>query len=341
MLLSLLPMTACLDLRTLGGDVPDWSGWPEGDALASDRLRIATWNVELLEAADPVSWPAVIDVLRRIDADVVALNEIDLQEVESVHLLAETLGYPIVRYAPDDAFGEAANAVLSRLEEVETRYPTSADLSGDPDAYDMTRLPVIHTARVPVTGQTLSVVATHLKSGDEGADPFRRLVDAHRSAGAVASVADSDLRVVMGDFNAEIFEIPAGEAEYTELPADLPGSYDLGQDLQQKVDAGLKNDVFAPFLDQGLLLVDARQRDGEFATRPVSGRRLDYMFVNDALAGAWLRSEVFDSRDEALTGIADVGEPVGYNKSNHASDHLPVLIEIKLIAPEAARTLGP
>ena len=73
-------------------------------------------------------------------------------------------------------------------------------------------------------------------------------------------------------------------------------------------------------------------RDGDPATRPVSGRRLDYQFVNDAVMGAWLRSEVFDSRDEELPGIADGADPTSYNDSNHASDHLPVLIEIRLVA---------
>ncbi len=331
LVLLALTVPACVDPRVLGGDAP-WDGWPEGDALVSERVRIATWNVELLDQNDPVSWPAVLGTLRRLDADVIGLNEIDLEATDSVYALADELGFDVVRLPEADQFGEAANAILSRLDDVETVFPTAAELSGDRNASDMTRLPAVYTTTLPVTGQTITIVSQHFKSGITEADAFRRTVDAWRTRQAIAAYADSDMRIVMGDCNAELGEIPDGPPTFTALPADLPGSYRLGADMQAKVDATLVNDSFSPILDLGLTAVDAVQRDGDPATRPVSGRRLDYQFVNDAVLGAWLRSEVFDSRDEALPGIADGGEATSYNDSNHASDHLPVLIEIRLVA---------
>lgn len=85
--------------------------------LIETRLRVATWNVWWRFGPWEERQPAIAETLHRIDADVVAL-----QEVWDVHdgpgqaqLLAEKLGYEYVFVAGLDA-GEAlfGNAVLSR-----------------------------------------------------------------------------------------------------------------------------------------------------------------------------------------------------------------------------------
>jgi endonuclease/exonuclease/phosphatase family metal-dependent hydrolase len=326
----------CTWVPTLDEVDPDWGGWPSGEARQSEPLRIATWNVEGLDAPGSIRFEAVRTILDRLDADVVGLNEIDTVARGNVQSLADALGYDVVVTATDDQFGEAGNAVLARIELIDSELPTAAELSGDPSANDVTRRPVVVTLRVATSGQTLTVVSQHWKSGDlDPIDVFRRNVDGIRTAQAIAAHADSDLQVVMGDVNAELGEVPAGPALFTEVPAGAPFSFRLGSDVAARVAAdGLVNDPFAPLRDVGLVPVGAVQRDGEPATRPESGRRLDYLFVNDAAGGAWPRTEVYNTRHDALPGLADGGDVApGYNSSNHASDHLPVLMEIRVVAP--------
>ncbi|HMV68543.1 MAG TPA: endonuclease/exonuclease/phosphatase family protein [Myxococcota bacterium] len=328
-----LGLGGCSVIPTLDETDPPWDGWPSGDTRESSRLRIATWNVEGLDAPGSIRFEAVRAILDRLDADVVGLNEIDVDARDNVRELAEDLGYDVVVVADDSQFGEAGNALLARIELVASELPTAAELSGDPSAFDVTRRPVVGTFRVPVSGQSLTVVSQHWKSGDfDDIDVFRRSVDAIRTAQAIGRHLAADMRVVMGDANAELGLVPAGPERFTSQPPGAPFSFRLGSDVADLLAGdGLLNDAFGPIEAQGLSAIGAVQRDGEPATRPDSGRRLDYVFVNDAVAGSWVRSEVYNSRHDALPGIADGGDPVGFNDSNHASDHLPVLVELRVV----------
>src|SRR5215218_2818720 len=85
--------------------------------LIETRLRVATWNVWWRFGPWAERQPAIAETLRRIDADVIALQEVwDVDDgTGQSEALAEALGYEHVFASGFDA-GEASfgNAVLSR-----------------------------------------------------------------------------------------------------------------------------------------------------------------------------------------------------------------------------------
>jgi endonuclease/exonuclease/phosphatase family metal-dependent hydrolase len=85
--------------------------------LIDTRMRVATWNLWWRFGPWKERQPAIAETLRRIDADVIALQEVwDVDDGPGQsEALADTLGYEHVFAAGFDA-GEAAfgNAVLSR-----------------------------------------------------------------------------------------------------------------------------------------------------------------------------------------------------------------------------------
>ena len=85
--------------------------------LIDTRLRVATWNVWWRFGPWEERQPAIAETLRRIDADVIALQEVwDVDDgAGQAEVLADALGYEHVFAAGFDA-GEASfgNAVLSR-----------------------------------------------------------------------------------------------------------------------------------------------------------------------------------------------------------------------------------
>lgn len=327
-----LALLGCGDPRTIGEDDPDWSSWD--DAPTAERLpvTVATWNVQELGAPGTEDYESALRVIRRLDADVLGLNEIDESERTWLQELAEDAGYSTVVLPPDQPFGSIGNALLSRFDGRRVETPDGAALSEDPGAHDLTRRPVVFTAGIPGTDAELTVVVQHWKSGFEEADVFRRAVDAERTAQAAELGEASDFLIVMGDVNEDLVDLEAEAQVFDALPEDLPGDYSLGDDLWADVQGeGLAYAPFGVLEALGLEPVDALQRDGESATRPTSGRRLDYVFASRAVRDARLETEVYDCRDEAIEGLA-VGTPVpGSNDCNHASDHLPVIVRFEVV----------
>jgi endonuclease/exonuclease/phosphatase family metal-dependent hydrolase len=329
-------LAACAPARDLGDDEGGGFAFDTTDPGQRAEVRVATWNVEGLDVEGSEGWLGARDVLRRLDADVVLLNEIDAYEARDLSALADALGYPTVEVPSSQPFGSIGNAVLSRLPVEEVRFPTSAQLSGDRGAEDQTRLPAVLVAQVPGADVELTVVGVHLKSGFEEADLFRRAVDAHRAAQAAAGGEGSDLWMVMGDFNEDLADNPQDLPSFSALPAGLPYDYALGDDLAGDLGApeGLVANPFAPLEALGLSPLEITQRDGSLTTRPTSNRRIDYIWLSDGTRTAGgLRGEVYTSAQESIEGIADGGEPLSYNASNHASDHLPLLVSFTLPVP--------
>lgn len=337
LLLALSLSTGCV--RTADdGDGPTWSSWEDAPATERVSVRVATWNVEGVGQPGTAEFEATLSVLRRLDADVVGLNEVDEGEQDALEILAAEAGYPTVVSAPGQPFGSLGNAVLARLPELRAEAPTAPRLSGDADANDVTRLPILFTGDLPGLDAELSVVAVHFKSGFDPADAFRRNVDAVRTAQAADLAASSDYVVVLGDVNENVDELPPRPAAFTSLPPDLPFSYRLGTDVDGRLGDGLPDDPFAPLDEAGFRPLDAFQRDGAPGTRPASGRRIDYVFADAAVRGTTIRAEVYDSAQEDDPGLADGDERVDPNASRRASDHLPILVEFRVAAdPTSAR----
>lgn len=322
--LSLLFLVACgprtqdsaSTLPQTGGDtdVP-----PEPVAL-----RVATWNVESLGAVGSGQYEAVRTILARIDADVVAINEIDAFETEDLQALAADLGYATVVEPPSNPFGGLHNALLARVPGTNGRYHTSAELSGDAGANDVTRLPVSFTLDLGIV-----VAGNHLKSGYEDADEFRRTVDAIRLTQAPPVAADA---IVCGDFNQEVTEAQDTPETFTDFPYGIPNDYYLGQDVyDQLVGPGLHNGPFPFLVDAGFTVVEAAQLDGSLATRNVSGRRIDYVMVGANLVDKVVGAEIYDARDDGTgAGLPKAGVAPERTASETASDHLPVFVDLLL-----------
>ena len=313
---------------------------------AQTRLRVATWNIEDVGVSGSPEYTAAYDVLARIDADVVCLNEISgAADVANLQQLAVDAGYPHVAVTSGAPFGSDRNAVLSRYAFVGPAVEhTAAALSA---ANDLTRLVLEVVVDVPGDAVDLTLVAQHWKSGTGNDDEFRRSVESIRIGQALAALASTvDAYVIAGDVNEESDSVPRTPNPMTSLPSGLPGAFSLGADLAALLSgAGIPNDPFGPLqLAAGAdaVIVEALQRDGSDATRPSSGRRLDYLLVSDALDAQGVDAEVYDSEDEGLAGtLVLAGSPLAASASLDASDHFPVVIDLTVPAQVAAvPTLG-
>ncbi|MCA9569960.1 MAG: endonuclease/exonuclease/phosphatase family protein, partial [Myxococcales bacterium] len=161
---------------------------PVGDPLPetlrqSSYVRVATWNIEDAGAPWSDQYAAALDVLGRIDADVVTLLEVEGDQDESwMRQLAADAGYPHVIVAWDIGFGEDRAAVLSRIPFTSSTVHDAFSLSGDSSAKDLTRA----IPRVTIDTPTpLTILPVHLKSGSWGDEQlFSRAVDGERMAQA-------------------------------------------------------------------------------------------------------------------------------------------------------------
>ena len=158
-------------------------------------LRVVTFNV-YHDAADwPARLPLIVEGLRALDADVIALQEV--LQTATLPNQAETIGAALgytVQFVSVDPEGQAhryGNALLTRLP-VESRDWTP--LAPHDDARTMGR------ARLVFDGRPVAVHFTHLHwTRDGGAIRQRQLEDA---MAWIERAADDAPAIVLGDFNA-------------------------------------------------------------------------------------------------------------------------------------------
>lgn len=138
--------------------------------------------------------------------------------------------------------------------------------------------------------------------------------------------------------NADIRDGPQTPTQFTSIPGDLPATFVTGADILDWVTGvGLPNDPFAPLTERASM-VDAQQVDSNYATRPESGRRLDYLFASDGILTQG--AQVFDCADEGLAGSLPLsGDPLAAETCPLASDHLPVFAD--LLIPTLATPCPP
>lgn len=311
------------------------TGAPSSDSDSTDtgsspdQVRVMTWNIQGLGAPGSDEYLATLAVVQRLDADIVGLNEIDAPDLGNLSAFARSGGYDYVLVPDSNPFGTIRNAILSKLQPSDQTVWTSAELSGDRSANDVTRNPLSMTVTT-AGGATLTLVSQHWNSGFGDDEEFLRAVDAVR-VGQVAARAPAEF-VVLGDVNAEL-----GDREtplvFTELPAALSElSALVGADINEMMSTdGLDNDAFSALLE-GLEMeaLNLAQGDGNAATRDASGRRIDYIFVTPSIhARAWA-GEVYDARDDALSSLDYAGDAPSPDSTAIASDHFPVVADIRL-----------
>lgn len=155
------------------------------------RLTVATYNVHGCVGADGrVDLARTARVLRALDADVIALQELRWRPWEALHVLddlSERLGYtPLAGPTLLKPEGHFGNALLTRLPVAQVRLEDLSFPGREPRGALAT---VLRTTRGPVT-----VIATHL-----GLAPWERRKQMQR---LLALVRKSDKPVVLlGDLN--------------------------------------------------------------------------------------------------------------------------------------------
>ncbi len=303
-------------------------------ALATEKVRVATYNVEGIDFST-AGYNSLVDVLKRMNADVVMVEEVDgNSEASSIGTLATAAGYAHWRVATaaSSLTGGLRNAVLSKYPIASHVSWTSPAISGDPTANDITREILQVTVTVPQVCQPIAFFVVHLKASSTSTDEFRRAVEIRRLKKVIENykTANPAHHIVLGgDFNDDVNDAPFG-ATFNSLPGGLPASYDLGSDITFPV-------VYDPFNTIGaigglsLQFLDSTLEDCAtcYLTRAASGRRLDYVwtpFNTIRLGDETYASTVDNGVDDGANGnfMRKNLTPLASGASASAADHYPV-----------------
>lgn len=275
----------------------------------------------------------VRDILDRIDADVVAIQElhsVDLQgNPNDLQALAASLGYPYLNVPTVSGVFDTSLRVVFM-----SRFPflSSSAINSPAGAKELTRLHPVVKVDVPGTQNDPVLVSTHLKAGTLLADRFRRAVEMKRLTGylTASGLTDDDNFIVLGDFNPS-----AINATFNSLPNDLPGSYVLGTDITFPVT--YSTNMLSYFTTPSAVKLDPRQLNGSastFNTSSSGGPTLDLILVSPAIAGRPHATEIYNSALDTSnsSGLPKAGTPLAATTSATASDHYAVFADLELDA---------
>lgn len=314
-------------------------------SLEAVGLRVVSYNVgaHLTNGGNPggpyyfdyglgdsatIDHTAVRDVLARIDADVVALQEVHMADLsgnpDDLDALAASLGLPHV-YVPVTT-GDIDNSFVVVFL---SRYPflNVDDVRSPSGAKELTRnFPVVQVD-VPGTNADPWLVSGHLKSGSGNDDRLRRAVEMERLSKYFEDkgITDDDPYILLGDFN------PSGSpATYNSPPSGLPGSFVLGPDITYPIT--YSTDMRSYFTSVSPALLDPRQLDGSDATFQ-SGSTLDLLMVSPRITAHAFAVEVYNSALDSSnsTGLPKTGSPLAASVSLDASDHYAVFADLELV----------
>jgi endonuclease/exonuclease/phosphatase family metal-dependent hydrolase len=299
---------------------------------------VATFNIETnrneagwpnFALGDPggVDFDSVASILSRIDADVVALQEVHTSELSGspseISQLAALLGLPHIHAGSNSGNFDTSLRVVFL-----SRYPfTATDSIFSPlGAKEIARHSAVVAVDVPGTDADPLLISAHLKSGSTTVDRFRRAIEMRRLADYVAAsgLQASDNFIVLGDFN------PSGvNRSFTELPSGLPGSYALGSDVSFPV--SYSTHMLSYFSGLVPTQLDPRQLNGDDATYEF-GQTLDLLLVSPGLAGRPYGTEIYNSALDISNGdgLPKNGSPLAAGTSAEASDHLAVFADFEL-----------
>lgn len=301
-------------------------------AFADQALRVATWNIQTVGAPGSIEFNAAAAVLARLDADVVALQEVASDaDVGALTSLASTAGYSYSMAAAAGPYGTLRGAIMSR-HPFQLRQWSSPELALDAQADDLTRYLLQADIAVAGSGETFRLITTHWKSGSGNSDEFRRAIESFRISQVAGSTPVTTPMMLMGDVNADIGDGALSPATFTTVPTGLPTTFVVGADIRAVMasSVGLANDPFA-FLGQHATMVNALQPDGNDATRPFSGRRIDYLYANAPLVTRGIAAQVYDCADDGLpNNLRLEGAPLATQTCADASDHLPLIADVVL-----------
>ena len=306
-------------------------GWGVG-------LRVVTFNIETHRNTD--GWPdyalgdpgtvdhdSVASILARIDADVVALQEVHTADLNGspseVEQLAATLGLPYIHAGSNSGNFDTSLRVVFL-----SRFPfTMADTIFSPaGAKEIARHCPAVVVDVPGTNADPLLISAHLKSGTGSDDRFRRAIEMRRLTDylTASGFEGSDNFIVLGDFN------PSGiDKVFTELPAGLPSTFALGTDVSFPV--SYSTNMVSYFTGPIPTLLDPRQLNGNDGTYEF-GQTLDLLLVSAGLAGRPYSAEIYNSGLDVSNsdGLPKSGSPLAASTSSDASDHYAVFADFEL-----------
>ncbi|MBB5351436.1 endonuclease/exonuclease/phosphatase family metal-dependent hydrolase [Haloferula luteola] len=313
--------------------------WLPAWIASATGLRVATFNIETHRNAE--GWPdyalgdpgtldhdSVAAILERIDADVVALQEVHTSDLSGsplseVELLGQELGLPYVH-----AGSNSGNFDTSLRVVILSRYPLlMADSVTSPGgAKEISRHVPAVVVDVPGTTADPLILSAHLKSGTTTADRFRRAIEMHRLVEYLdaSGFTEADNFIVMGDFNPS-----SSDTTFTSLPSGLPSTYVLGGDVSFPVKYSTQ--MLSYFQEVSPVQLDPRQLNGDDGTYEY-GQTLDLLMVSPAMASRPHGSEVYDSAaDVAMGGGLAKPGPLPYAEASaDASDHFAVFADFEL-----------
>ncbi|NOX57309.1 MAG: endonuclease/exonuclease/phosphatase family protein [Planctomycetes bacterium] len=301
-------------------------------ARAEVRVRVGTLNIQTFNG-DPTQQAAAVAVLQRVGADVVCVQEIDNSPANAFDDLATAAGYPfrILASGSNTFDGNKHTGIMSVFPFATAPQTLDAiDLSGDPTAMDLTRNFALAELVVPGAAENLVIIGNHWKSGTANVDEFRRSVEAFRTMQATLPYDSTTIPYILaGDLNDDINDSPDSPSEFFVIPSGAPIAYNLGNDIFFPISNGVFLPIQASTGSQRLNVIQAFQKDGSDATRPASGRRIDYLFRSNAMT--LVGTEVYDSNDEGLPGgLVKFGAPLAAGTSATASDHLLVFADFDI-----------
>lgn len=281
----------------------------------------------------------VLAVLGRINADVVALQEIHSADVagnaDDVDTLAAALGYPYIFVSPTTNTFDTSLRVIFL-----SRFPliTSSAIGSPAGTKEVTRLFPAIRVDVPGTTRDPLVIAAHLKSGTASEDRFRRAVEMRRLTEYLTTqgLTTDDNYVIMGDFN-----LSSTNKTFTTLPTDLPSTYNLGTDIVFPIT--YSTNPLSYFSSPSVYRLDPRQLNNSASTYQ-SGSVIDLFLVSPAIAGRPLATEIYNSVLDTTNsvGLAKSGLPLASGTSAAASDHYALFGDFELDAdfPNLSTTLS-
>ncbi len=274
----------------------------------------------------------VRDLLARLNADVVALQEIHTADINAGDLttLATSLGYAYSYSAPNtNTFDTGLRVVFL------SRHPFTSTISIDAPAgfKELTRLHPVVKVNLPGTTKDPTIISVHLKSGTGTDDRFRRAVEMKRVAGYLTSqgFTSEDNFIILGDFNPS-----STNKTFTALPTGLPGSFSLGNDLNfPAVPITYSTNPAAYFTNPIPTKLDPRQVNNSaatFNTSNTTGPTYDLFLVSPAIAGRPISKEIYNSSLDTSnsTGLPKAGAPPAADTSYVASDHYAVFADMEM-----------
>ncbi|MEO5716582.1 MAG: endonuclease/exonuclease/phosphatase family protein [Luteolibacter sp.] len=306
-------------------------------------IRVATFNIGAhlvlpgayfdygIGAPGQPDYDNVRDVLGRINADVVALEEMHRGDETAGYLttLANSLGYPYVFDSPStNAFDTSLHVVFL------SRFPFLSQtlITSPAGSKDMTRLIPVVKVDVPGTTRDPVLIGAHLKSGSEASDIFQRTVEMRRLTSYLANsgLTANDNFVIMGDFN-----LSDNDRTFSAAPASgLPSGFVLGPDITFPINYFTNPPDY--YSSPAVTRIIPKQLNDSTVTfkSQTSGSEstIDLFIVSQIIGTRPLHTEVYNSALDTsnTSGLSKAGSPLPSGTSVAASDHLAVFGDIEL-----------